>query len=54
MSVSNYICLKGYHCVCRHWLRVDAKKGPPLMAWPLRGGGCKGRAIREKRTFFEE
>ena len=29
------------------------KKIPPLMAGPLRGGGGKGRAIKEKITFFE-
>ena len=29
------------------------KKVPPLMARPLRGGGGKGQAIKEKRTFFE-
>ena len=29
------------------------KKFPPLMAGPLREGGVKGRAIKEKRTFFE-
>ena len=29
------------------------KKIPPLMAGPLRGVGVKGRAIKEKRTFFE-
>ena len=35
-------------------LREAAKKIPPLMAGPLRGGGVgKGRAIKEKRTFFE-
>ena len=33
----------------------EAEKNPPLMARPLRrgGGGGKGRAIIEKRTFFE-
>ena len=30
------------------------KKIPPVMAGPLkRGGGVKGRAIKEKITFFE-
>ena len=29
------------------------KKVPPLVAGPLRGGeGGKGRATKEKRTFF--
>ena len=35
-----------------YFLREAAKKVPPLMARPLRGGGGKGRAIKEKRTFF--
>ena len=35
-------------------LREAAKKVPPLVAGPLRGGGGgKGWAIKEKRTFFE-
>ena len=29
------------------------KKVPPLVAGPLRGGGGKGRATKEKRTFFK-
>ena len=29
------------------------KKNPPLIAGPLRGGGGKGRAIKETRTFSE-
>ena len=29
------------------------KKVPPLVARPLRGGGGKGRATKEKRTFFK-
>ena len=29
------------------------KKVPQLMARPLRGGGVKDRAIKEKRTFSE-
>ena len=28
------------------------KKNPPLLARPLKGGGVKGRAIKEKRIFF--
>ena len=33
-------------------LREAAKKDLLLMAGPLRGGGLKGRAIKEKITFF--
>ena len=34
-------------------LREAAKKIPPLMAGPLRGGGLgKGRAIKEKELFL--
>ena len=29
------------------------KKVHPLVAEPLRGGGGKGRAIKEKRSFFK-
>ena len=31
--------------------REAAKKVPPLTAGPFRGGGGKGRAIKEKITF---
>ena len=33
-------------------IREAAKKIPPLMAGPLRGGGGKGRAIKEKNFFW--
>ena len=33
-------------------LREAAKKVLLLMAGPLRGGGVKGRAIKERRTVF--
>ena len=36
-----------------NFLWKPQKKNPPLMAGPLRGGGDKGRAIKEKRIFFE-
>ena len=36
----------------KYFIREAAKKNPPLMAGPLRGGGGKVRAIKEKRTFF--
>ena len=43
------------HSPLKVFLREAAKKKkiPPLVAGPLRGGeGGKGRATKEKRTFF--
>ena len=37
---------------CSPCLGKPQKKVPPLMARPLRGGGGKGRALKEKGTFF--
>ena len=34
-------------------LRETQKKVHPLVAGPLRGGGGKGRAIKEKINFFK-
>ena len=46
-----YILIFIYH-ILQISLRESAKKILLLMAGPLRGGGVKGPAIKEKRTFF--
>ena len=37
---------------CKFQLGKPQKKVLLLMAGPLRGGEVKGRAIKEKKTFF--
>ena len=45
--------LSGLTKIVRLREAAKTKQNPPLMAGPLRGGrGGKGRAIKEKRTFF--
>ena len=59
MQPNYYVILRtptnySFCCICfRDVLREAAKKKvPPLVAGPLRGGWGKGRATKEKRTFF--